>query len=216
MDGEYCDPKITFDRGAWFDGQDDYMTFENFRLTSSFSLRLWIREHGEGTLFSSSNKIDEKSAEKFFALYIDHSCLTFTDTDTGIYYEAAQRIKKYWWHYVVMDLDLQMSSGSTIRFNIDGNAESPSAPIARTLIDADDNKKAHRLGVLEFRERYENFYRGYIYTFEATYGVIESAAHFDLSEECDGSCTFCPNNTEGDNICLGICNWNRYYDIGSS
>lgn len=212
MDGEYCDPKITADRGAWFDGQDDYMTFENFRLTSSFTLRLWIREHGEGTLFSSSNRLDEKSAEKFFALYIEHSCLTFTDTDTGLYFEAAQRIKKYWWHYVVMEVNFNLNAGSSIRYSIDGSNEVASVPIARTLVDADGDTKAHRLGVMEFRERYESFYRGYIYTFEATHGVPDDSGAFVLSTDCEGSCGFCPASSGGNNECLGICNWNRYYD----
>lgn len=42
------------DRGLWFNGRDTFMTVENLRLPAAFELRLWIRSHGDGALFSSA------------------------------------------------------------------------------------------------------------------------------------------------------------------
>jgi hypothetical protein len=113
-----------------------------------------------------------------------------------------------------MDLNLDLNTGSTITYTIDGASENGSMPISRTLLDYDEDRKAHRLGVLEFRERFENFYRGYMYSFEATHGVSDANAHVVLSNDCAGSCSFCPanGNNPDSGVCLGICNWTHYYD----
>lgn len=90
------------------------MTIEGLRLPSGFELRLWIRIHGDGSLFSSSTLQDDASAEKFLALYFENSCLHFADTETGVYLQMHSTIKKYWWHYVVASLDYDPLVGTSI------------------------------------------------------------------------------------------------------
>lgn len=82
---DFCDPFASQDRGLWFDGMYSYATLENLILPANFELRMWVRSHGDGALFSSNRKVDNRSAEKFFALLIDDCKLTFADTATGIY-----------------------------------------------------------------------------------------------------------------------------------
>lgn len=82
---DFCDPFVSQDRGLWFDGMYSYATFEGLIVPANFELRMWIRAHGDGALFSSNRKVDDRSSEKFFALLIDNGKLTFADTASGVY-----------------------------------------------------------------------------------------------------------------------------------
>lgn len=80
-------------------------------------------------------------------------------------------------------------------------------------MDYDNDSKVHRLGVMEFRERYENYFNGFIYTFEVTFGAVQDFAKYGITSACEGSCQTCPTVDNGNSgVCLGICNWNNYWD----
>jgi hypothetical protein len=209
---EYCDPFISSDRGAWFDGMYTYATFENLILPESFEIRAWIRAHGDGALFSSSSSDDDRSAEKFIALLIDNGTLTFVDTQSGIYFEAAQKVKNYWWHYVEVHVSFVLLTGTTVQFVIDSVPETTSLAVNERVVDNHDGKSVHRMGVMEFREHNENYYKGYIWSFELSTGL--AAGTWDInSTTCIGTCTECPGDTF--NTCLGICNWSHYWNAAA-
>lgn len=125
LDNEEDDPRVFSDRGLWFNGRNHYMTLENIRLPAAFEMRLWIRNHGDGALFSSSQL--DAPAEKFISLMIDDSHLTLVDTEAGLFFMSSNPVKRFWWHYVqtVVNVDLSDAApiGTTIRFSIDHYTE---------------------------------------------------------------------------------------------
>ena len=56
--GEIEEPIIFSDRGAWFDGKYDLMTFSLLKPPPSPSLRMWINPHSDGVLYSSNEVHD--------------------------------------------------------------------------------------------------------------------------------------------------------------
>ena len=43
----------TYHRGLWFDGDDAYLSSEELKLNTQFSVQLWVRASGNGPFFSS-------------------------------------------------------------------------------------------------------------------------------------------------------------------
>jgi hypothetical protein len=52
--GEVEEPFIFEDRGAWFDGKYDLMTFELLKLPEVVVHGFWAKVHSEGVLFSAN------------------------------------------------------------------------------------------------------------------------------------------------------------------
>lgn len=52
--GEVEEPFIFADRGAWFDGKYDMMTFELLKLPINVVFGFWTKVHGGGVLFSAN------------------------------------------------------------------------------------------------------------------------------------------------------------------
>lgn len=138
------------------------MTIENLRLPSGFELRLWTRLHGDGTLFSSSHLDDVISAEKFLALYTENACLHFADTETGVYLQTRRALSKFYWHFLETMVDFDPVVGTSLWFMVDGQLEAVTPPLAKVILDYDDDVKVHRLGVMEFQKRYKNYFHGFI------------------------------------------------------
>ena len=52
--GEIEEPFILADRGAWFDGKYDLMTFTRLIPVPTPSWRFWAKPHSDGTLYSNN------------------------------------------------------------------------------------------------------------------------------------------------------------------
>lgn len=78
--GEIEEPLIFNDRGAWFDGKYDLMTFKLLKLGSDRFFQGWYKPHGNGALFSS-NMNNEKNSKLY------HSNETAEDKHNNIDYD---------------------------------------------------------------------------------------------------------------------------------
>lgn len=84
--------------------------------------------------------------------------------------------------------------------------------MSKVILDYDANRSIHHLGVLEYKERNENWYKGFIYSIEVTLGVSEDESAYGLVSECNGACSVCPSKGIFTGSCLGICNWTHYWN----
>lgn len=50
------DPYLSDDRGLFFDGKNDYVTVTGLMLNTSYTISMWVKPHGDGTLFTSSSR----------------------------------------------------------------------------------------------------------------------------------------------------------------
>ena len=53
IDGD--DPYIMDTRGLWFDGMHQFLTVKNLLINHSFKISSWVKPHGHGTIFSTTN-----------------------------------------------------------------------------------------------------------------------------------------------------------------
>jgi hypothetical protein len=46
------DPTPIYQRGVWFDGENDFLLLQNFVFGHTFQIELWTKIYGNSTLFS--------------------------------------------------------------------------------------------------------------------------------------------------------------------
>ena len=69
------DPYLSDDRGLYFDGKNDFVTLEGLMLNNNFTFAMWVKPHGDGTLFATA----DKNGPGYYSFGISGYRMKFTD-----------------------------------------------------------------------------------------------------------------------------------------
>lgn len=205
------------DRGAWFDGKYDLMTFELLKLPEVVIHGFWTKVHSQGVLFSSSrvhgdfndgretwegdfwNQRDDNG----YYLGVNDTQLEYVSREAGNYKRSeVGAINYFTWSYVSFKIDRKDDTqASHLEFFVNG--ESVYNTDAHRVYDFPEPKMRHHFGAADVAKAYTKHYRGFIYSAKAHRGTMDDES---FGEACVGSCGACSN----DNECRGVCNWNHY------
>jgi len=209
------DPYPTDDRGLWFDGKMEYLTLQGLVLHHTSTVSLWVKPHGYGTLFSSSRRDDPDYAQTQIRFGICENKLEFDDTyRPEAHFYSSLSVEFYYWQHTAFTIKWDQASLSTLATMFIDNTNVGSKHYQGITQDMPDELSLHTIGTLESDGELMNYYRGFIWSF-CSYnfdvcdfsitGVKELAMH------CYG-CDICPYYEGDDTECLGICNWNHFFD----
>ena len=199
---EEYDPYIIEDRGLWFDGQQQYNTIKNLTLSHDFTISSWIKPHGTGAIFSSSDLM-EKSYKFNRSLYLSAMASSYEWTDS--YHNSNldfAEVHLYEWQHISLMIGWdQNSQQSKVSFGLNGVREETTTN--HVTLDFPENN--HVMGAMVKDDLRTSFYKGFIYSFRVYQGLVKDStfAH-EIKENCS-PCEFCPANL---GQCLGVCNWN--------
>ena len=233
------DPMPIYRRGLYFDGIDDYLKINNFRLHYEFTITAWVRVTGGKNIFSS-NRVsytelnDENSIN--FGVH-DSSDLGDVDSDPVylyfLYARGSEDFSRYpdpnkayeyldWsfvavvvqWDSTLLQTFARLWSDNVTRGHSQFNA-----------VVADSPNYQHFIGVeqdtLDSGPVFAGFYHGFIYQLCVyNYPRLDFTDDIDPDGPCPtgsycsgGKVGACPNEEGSDEpYCLINCEWNQFLD----
>lgn len=230
--GEVEEPFIFADRGAWFDGKYDLMTFELLQLPEVVIHGFWAKVHSQGVLFSATRvhgdfnderhlqldfngdgegeggfSIGDDRARRYdcgYYLGVNGTSLEFVSRIAGNYERSeVDAIAYFVWSYVSFKIERRTDTqASHLEFFVDG--VSVYSHDAHRVYDFPEPKMRHHFGAADVDMAYTKHYRGFIYSAKAHRGTTDDEVV--NTSGCLGSCSVCGDS--GD--CHGVCNWNHY------
>jgi hypothetical protein len=191
------------DRGLLFDGINDYATMEGLLLNQSYTLNFWIKPHGDGTLFAST---DRKSAGHY-SFGISGFRTRYEDSFNDVVWTAgAELIENYTWQNVAISAD--WATGHTELKVYKNGYFVDSTTTAFATLDRQDYEYHHLLGANAKGGNLYDFYAGFIWSFRASNRAVANFNDVVFEGiDCGSSCDFCAEVGK----CLGECNWNAYW-----
>jgi len=215
--GAVEEPFIFADRGAWFDGKYDMMTFELLKLPEIVIHGFWTKVHSQGVLFSANRihgdfNTDRNDTGDFwnqrddngYYLGVNDSALEYVSRESANYERSELGAIDYFsWSYVSFKIERRDSlQASHLEFKVNGDVVY--SHDARRVYDFPEPKMRHHFGVADVAKAYTKHYRGFIYSAKAHRGLNDDET---FGSNCAG-CDVCHSNNE----CLGTCNWNHYFN----
>lgn len=218
--GEIEEPYIFADRGAWFDGRYDLMTFELLKLPEVVIHAFWTKVHTTGVLFSATSihgdfNDERRDRGKFngtgrddynnYYIGVNDSSLEYVSKEAKNFKRSEIGVISYFsWTYVSFKIERRTNTQAThLEFFVDG--ESVYSHDAHRVYDFPEPKMRHHFGAADVAKAWTKHYRGFIYSAKAHRGRNDDEV-FAVDEACFGVCNFCDESEE----CHGVCNWNHY------
>ncbi|MEE4247710.1 MAG: hypothetical protein V2I33_20090 [Kangiellaceae bacterium] len=96
------DPYLIEERGLWFDGNRQFLTIKSLVINHDFTMSMWIKPHGSGAIFSSSDEM-EKTYKFNRSLHLSVQAYSFEWADN--YHNDYQHfgsVSLYEWQHIAL------------------------------------------------------------------------------------------------------------------
>lgn len=211
---EFDDPTPIPDRGYWFNGECKFLTLERFVPSLSIFYQAWLKPHStQGTLFEYSPVYQaNQTTDLYSGLYYEEDYVCYESHAQAEYQCLHATIEQFVWHrYVIARL---VEEGvASFYIEIDGEAEDSEIKepsILRIYEEVDfifgASTDYNGGGLLP-----DWFFKGFQYTlqFGVEFGDDIPVQEFSTGVDiCTCDSWDCPLQ-DG---CLGVCNWNYFWD----
>lgn len=208
IDGD--DPYIMDSRGLWFDGMHQFLTVKSLLINHSFKISSWVKPHGAGTIFSTTN-VNETNGKYNRSLFwgMDEETFRWADTYHHSYTNFGE-VQLFDWQYVDLVMEWDQAVGmSEVTFS-KNNVETELKEIQYITLDFPES--FHIIGGIRKETEVKEYYKGFMFSFKLFNDIPGPDITDDISDSCQ-PCIYCPSSL---GECLGICNWNYSWNRTSN
>ena len=206
------DPYPIDDRGFFFDGSRQFLTFDSEYIWTRFSAMMyWLKPHSrKGTLFSTSHSDNER--EEYHAEIIEGGKLGYVNSQYLQHVFENSVVQLFDWQYISFE-GLQyesMVSANEARMDVYINEVLTDSTVLKDVPIAGDHWAYY--GALMRMGNCENNFKGFLWKISQDYAT-QTGMIVDGSG-CVGVCTLCPSESGHTPQCLGFCDFDYYWGEG--
>jgi hypothetical protein len=161
------DPYYTDDRGLWFNGRIDFLQMHGLILHHTSTVTVWMKPHGDGTVFASSSKVDPDYAQSNIHLRVDNKKLEYGDTYRHALFQSDKCIELYYWQHAAFSIKWEQHDKTTTAKIFINNENAGLMVYDGITQDRPDTENIHTIGTLEFQGQFCDYFRGFLYSFYA-------------------------------------------------
>lgn len=209
-DSTSADPYAVDDRGLWFDGRYSYLTVKGLVLYPTHTNIMWLKPHGDGSLFSN-NRYDGGDS---YILSIIGQRMTVEKTEQNYKFAPdVDFITTFVWQLTSVVAKYTEANDETV-FSLyrDGAAivhSNEPVNLGHAILDRPGWETNKIIGGYLHHDNLRGMYCGYIFQWRITSDEVTDYSDLITEEpNCANGLSVCP----ADGFELGICNWNSYWN----
>ena len=212
---ERDDPYPIDDRGYYFNGCDQFLTFNSEYIWTRISVtQYWIAPHTDGTLFSNSDPREHDFGEVYYAEIIENGKLGYVNTLETKYLFDNSPVTFFEWQMVSFEVydTVQMfgdtpPNGTGLHVRVNG-VETDQVSMCEYPVGITGNRS--HFGAIEDHEVMKDWFKGFLWKIQSDCEV--DTTWMTDGANCDGVCLRCPDGVGP--TCLGICDFDYFWCEG--